>query len=1049
MSPAGARWTWIVPVLLAAVSVVLFLRTAGERATIVHERATLSHVSFDLISIERSLLAIDRALTQTPPAPPRVIEGFLAQGRAALSDLSGQRPIPIAHPTVRLARISRRFGVFERALSHPEPSSRLSPEDRPAVFAVRTVTPLLIEIAVSSKTLSDRESRLNILSLGAFAGLGISLLTALFLFRIGILARRVSHLADRIGTVLDQSESEIYLIDAEGYAIRHANRGALSNQKKSPSELFGSPFPLTVAPGHEADLLSEMEKARGSPNRIFPVEMVLRRADRTTYPVEGTIVFDEKDIPPVLILILRDITYNKIRERIRGLFQSSDEQVLLGDTLESSLETLVRKIGTLLSYPIVQTVLLEPDDAPKTLIAWSEDEANPESMLRTLTRFPDIDPAPRAARSGRPFYTLFLKKGTDPPDWRDFLGTTGIASAYALPLKDPNKPLGAIAFYSRSPEAFQPAECAFLEEIAEQLTLFIRIGRDHERLKLQSVAMTEAANPIMITSRDGRIEWVNDAVLELTGYSERELIGKTPRIFKSGLTPTSVFSDMWNTILSGWVWEGEILNRRKDGSQYPIEAIITPILDSKGQVVRFVSTLQNIADKKEAEEKIRHMAQHDVLTGLPNRLLFKDRLQQAISRAKRSDESLAVLFFDLDRFKEINDSQGHEVGDQLLIEVSRRVRGMLRETDTLSRFGGDEFVVIQTDVHSKEDSEILAKRILGQFLFPFSVGEQMLRTSASIGITLCPQDDTDPDQLLRNADLAMYKAKAEGRNNFCFYEHHLKSRVEARIVLEDKLRGVVGWEDFELHYQPQIDVRSDKILRVEALARWKHPVDGFISPSQFIPIAEETGLILTLGEWVLKTALAQAAAWEREGLPTPIISVNVSARQFDHPDFVDLVKRSVAEFGDIGRKLELELTESMVMKAPEQAGEALRSLKDLGVNALIDDFGTGYSSLAYLTRFPIQAIKIDRSFVKDLDADRHAQTIVRAIISLAHGLGISVVGEGVETLHQKEILIELGCDALQGFLIGAPMPAEELTRILKGEDRLPGHPGSEGDQATP
>jgi diguanylate cyclase (GGDEF)-like protein len=455
------------------------------------------------------------------------------------------------------------------------------------------------------------------------------------------------------------------------------------------------------------------------------------------------------------------------------------------------------------------------------------------------------------------------------------------------------------------------------------------------------------------------------------------------------------------------------------------------------QVVRFVSTLQNIAEKKEAEEKIRHMAQHDVLTGLPNRLLFKDRLQQAISRAKRSEECLAVLFFDLDRFKEINDSQGHEIGDQLLVEVSRRVRGMLRETDTLSRFGGDEFVIIQTDVHSREDAEILARRIQSQFMFPFSVGEQILRTSVSIGITLCPQDDTDPDQLLRNADLAMYKAKGEGRNSFSFYEHRLKSHVEERIVLEDKLRGVVGWEDFELYYQPQIDVRSGKILRVEALARWQHPVDGFIPPSKFIPLAEETGLIFTLGEWVLRTALAQVAAWEKEGLPTPAIAINVSARQFDHHDFVDKVKRSLEEFGSPGRHLELELTESMVMKAPEQAGEALRNLQALGVNALIDDFGTGYSSLAYLTRFPIQAIKIDRSFVKDLDAGRHAQTIVRAIVSLAHRLGISVVGEGIETTRQKEILVELGCDILQGFLIGPPMPAEEITRILKSQESLP------------
>ncbi len=1049
MKRSRVRWIWSVPVFLALISVALFIRAAGEKGTLERERSSLSHVSFDLISIERSLLAVDRALTQFPPAPQRMIAGFLAHGKATLSDIVISRPFPLERSENRFKVLSERFGMLERSVSRPPSESPLTPDSRLASFAVRAITPLLVEAAVSSRKLSEEESRLDLVSLGAFAGLAVSLLTMLFLFRIDFLTRRVSHLADRIGTVLDQSENEIYLIDARGNAIRHANRGALINQKTTPDQLFGSTFQSVVAPGHESEIESVLQKAKESPNRTFPIETILRRADKTTYPVDGTVVFDGKEVPPVLILILRDITYNKTRERLRDLFQRSDEQVLLGDTLENCLNELVERMGTLLSYPIVQAVILETEDQPKTHIGWSGGDEVPTGALSTLSRFPEVDPAPRAARSGRPFYALFPETQSYPPDWKAFLEATGIASAYALPLKDPNRVIGSIGFYSRTPDAFHPAESAFLEEIADQLSLFIRIGRDHERLKLQSVAMTEAANPIMITSREGRIEWVNDALTKLTGYSERELLGKTPRLLKSGITPPSVFSDMWNTILSGWVWDGEIVNRRKDGSQYPIEAIITPILDSRGQVVRFVSTLQNIAEKKEAEEKIRHMAQHDVLTGLPNRLLFKDRLQQAISRAKRSEESLAVLFFDLDRFKGINDSMGHELGDQLLVEVSRRIRGMLRETDTFSRFGGDEFVIIQTDIHAKEDAELLARRIQSQFMFPFSVGEQLLRTSASIGITLYPQDDTDPDQLLRNADLAMYKAKAEGRNGFSFYEHRLKSRVEERIVLEDKLRGVVGWEDFELYYQPQIDVRSGKILRVEALARWRHPVDGFIPPSKFIPLAEETGLIFTLGEWVLRTALEQVTAWKKEGLATPAISINVSARQFDHPDFVDMVKRSLEEFGNPGRFLEIELTESMVMKAPEQAGEALRSLQALGVNALIDDFGTGYSSLAYLTRFPIHAIKIDRSFVKDLDADQHAQTIVRAIVNLAHGLGISVVGEGVETSHQKEILIELGCDILQGFLIGPPMAAKDITRVLKAQENLPVPLKNNGGQAAP
>jgi diguanylate cyclase (GGDEF)-like protein len=453
------------------------------------------------------------------------------------------------------------------------------------------------------------------------------------------------------------------------------------------------------------------------------------------------------------------------------------------------------------------------------------------------------------------------------------------------------------------------------------------------------------------------------------------------------------------------------------------------VRDAAGVVIGHRGTVRDVTDRKQAEERISQLATRDPLTGLPNRLLLHDRLEQALVNARRSRESVALMFLDLDRFKNINDSLGHHVGDLLLKEVAARVQGCLRKGDTLSRLGGDEFVVTVEGLQHAEDAAQVARKILNSLARPMEIAGNTLTTSCSVGISIFPADGDDSATLMKNADTAMYHAKEKGRRNYQFFSREMNIRAVERHDLETALRLALDRDEFVLHYQPQVDIASSKVIGVEALLRWQHPRKGLVAPSMFMDVAEETGLIDAIGLWALRTACEQNKRWQEAGLPPLRMAVNISARQFDQPrEFAKSVNRILAMTGLDPSWLELEMTESVLWKTADESIQVLRKLGKNGTRIAVDDFGTGYSSLAYLNQLPIHTLKIDRSFVRELGSNKESDVIVATIIGMAHGLKLRVTAEGVDNLAQLAMLKRLGCDEHQGFLFSKPMPPEEIVR---------------------
>ena len=461
-----------------------------------------------------------------------------------------------------------------------------------------------------------------------------------------------------------------------------------------------------------------------------------------------------------------------------------------------------------------------------------------------------------------------------------------------------------------------------------------------------------------------------------------------------------------------------------------VEMRVYVVRDGNGQYMRRAGVVRDVTERKRQEARIEHLAYHDALTGLPNRTMLMDRLAQALSHAQRAQQQLAVLFIDLDRFKLVNDSLGHPVGDQLLQEVARRLRGALREDDTVARVGGDEFQVVIGNVAGVADAARVAEKLMQVLGESFVLEGQELHVTASLGVSLFPRDGASGELLLKYADTALYEAKGEGRNAYRFFSPEMNAQAHGRLRLENDLRRAVERCELELHYQPQLDLATGEVSAVEALVRWRHPVRGLVLPNAFIPMAEETGLVLGIGEWVLNEACRQVAAWQREGIGLPRVAVNISARQLQRPGLDGAVRHALAASGLSPCALELEITESSVMLDPQHARSVLQSLRDLGVQLSIDDFGTGYSSLAYLKRLPLDRLKIDRSFIHGIPTDNDDATIVETIIVMTHKLGLRVIAEGVETLEQRLQLVRQGCDEMQGFLLAHPVPGAELPPLL-------------------
>ncbi|HRP97012.1 MAG TPA: EAL domain-containing protein [Rhodocyclaceae bacterium] len=556
------------------------------------------------------------------------------------------------------------------------------------------------------------------------------------------------------------------------------------------------------------------------------------------------------------------------------------------------------------------------------------------------------------------------------------------------------------------------------------------LNTSQRNLHLAERVIESSLEGILITDEHSRIISVNPAFTRLTGYRLDEVAGRDPSLLSSGRHDKAFYAQMWSSLREHGHWQGEVWNRRKNGEIYPELLTITAITDRDGRLTNYAALFSDISQIKESEARIRHLAYYDPLTGLPNRRLLEDRLEVAIAHAHRSKTRAAVMFIDLDRFKRINDSLGHQVGDRLLVEIARRLRECLREDDTVARMGGDEFLVVLSELGAPDAAAHTANRVIASLRQPVRIDERELVVTTSIGISIYPEDGENAETLIKNADVAMYRAKDEGRNSFQLYQPAMNARSVEHLALESALHRALSRDELVVHYQPVVSASDGRVVAAEALLRWRHPDLGLVAPADFIPLAEETGLIVPIGEWVLRTVCAQQRRWhDRAAAPLRML-VNISARQFRHDGFVGMIGRVVAESGISPDLLTLELTETMLMDDNERNVHLLEDLRRLGVRLALDDFGTGYSSLAYLKRFPIDELKIDRLFIRDIDRNAHDSALAGAIILLAHSLGLRVVAEGVEKPAQAALLAAHGCDLLQGFHFAAATPADDFPFVV-------------------
>ena len=555
-----------------------------------------------------------------------------------------------------------------------------------------------------------------------------------------------------------------------------------------------------------------------------------------------------------------------------------------------------------------------------------------------------------------------------------------------------------------------------------------------EALRLYANVFEHSGEAILITDSAQHILAANPAFSRLTGYAIDDIQGANPSILASGLTPAETYQSMSAALEEAGYWQGEVVDQRKDGTLYPKWMAISEVRDREGNITHYVASFTDISERKQAEAQISQLAYHDALTGLLNRFSLNSQMEQALAMARREHRALAVMFLDMDRFKIINDTLGHAVGDELLIIVAHRLRENVRDSDIVARLGGDEFVVVLTEVEDATAAARLADKILHVLTQTYRIGENELHSTASIGLAFYPNDGKDSETLMKNADTAMYHAKSQGRNNVQFFTAEMNQIALKRLMLDQDLRVAVEAKQFVLHYQPQLDSRNGRVIGVEALVRWCHPRDGLISPAEFIPIAEESGLILPLGEWVLDEACRQLRAWRDSGIKDVTMAVNLSAHQLHAPVLLEQVAHTLEKHGLAGADLELEITESVAMHDPDAGIVKLKALRSLGVRLSIDDFGTGYSSLSYLKLLPIHTLKLDQSFVRDIESDSNDVAICTATIALAHNLGLVVIAEGVETEAQRLLLTSHQCDFMQGYLFSKPLPAAAALTFIEGRN---------------
>lgn len=800
----------------------------------------------------------------------------------------------------------------------------------------------------------------------------------------------ISKQSQLLGDILERALNEIFIFDAETLKFTQVNKGARENIGYSMDEL-AELTPADIKPGYsQAEFEQFIAPLLNGEIQRLEFETIHQRKDGSSYPVEIDLQIDRNSDSIVFVAITSDITQRRLTEKTL-----EEERSILRNIIDSTPDLIFLKD--------TEGTYLRCNKAFESFFG------SPESNITGKTDFDFVDA--ETAQFFRDKDSSMMAKGISQINEETVIYPDGhevLLETLKTPFKNASGQVLGLLGISR--------------DITQQ-------RKSEQDLHIAGKVFESSNEGIIVTDADNNIIKVNPAFSAITGYSAEEIIGKNPRILSSGLQSVEFYQQLWEALHIEGSWTGEIWNRRKNGETFPQWLSISTVKDSEGEIQQYIAMMSDITEAKESQKRIAFLAHHDVLTQLPNRALLSDRIHQALLTAERNSQKVALLFLDLDRFKYINDRLGHSIGDELLIEVTQRLTGHVREEDTVSRTGGDEFTVLLINTDEKGAAHV-AQNLIDSISQSFKIEGNELYITLSIGISLYPDNGHDEQILNQKADTAMYRAKHGGRNQYQFFTEEMHTEMVHKIELENHLRFALDRNELELVYQAQVDINTHKIIGCEALLRWNHPKKGYISPVEFIPIAEETGLINSIGDWVLHSTTEQLQQWIMAGYPHFIMAVNLSSLQFSNIDLVTNIQTILKQRNIPENNLEIEITESIAMKDIDLTTTQLHALSDAGILISLDDFGTGYSSLSYLKKFPIDKLKIDQTFIFDMLDDEDDGAIVDAVITLAQSLGLETIAEGVETKEQMEALRMKGCNQIQGYYFSKPIPAEQFSQLL-------------------
>jgi diguanylate cyclase (GGDEF)-like protein/PAS domain S-box-containing protein len=839
-----------------------------------------------------------------------------------------------------------------------------------------------------------------------------------------------------MAAIFGSSMNAIITVDAQ-HRVSLFNAAAERIFGHRASEVSGRPL-STLIPDL---ILADGGPSTGEPSRLqgvrangesFPVEVSVSRMDQSDHADFAIILHDvSQRVSNEKRIHLLTQVYSALSQASHALIECRDEASLFRDICRITVEQGGMKMAWIGKLDAAGARVIP-------VASFGEGTGYLDGIdIRLQPDIPEgLGSTAFAFREGRAAIVQDFFGSPQMAAYHERASTYGWNCVASFPILREGKVYASLAVYHSEKNAFTPEIVELLSEMVlnvgnglDRLILEEAKQKAEESMRLAATIYASSAEGVMVTDEDNLIIDVNPAFVQQTGYTLEEVQGRNPRILKSGRHDAEFYREMWDTLLNSGHWQGEVWDLRKDGTEHVKLLNISLLRDSKGRTYRHVAQFFDITDRKLKEQLIWTQANFDTLTGLPNRRLFYDRLEQELKKSHRTGNPLALLFIDLDRFKEINDTLGHAKGDLLLEDAARRIVSCVRETDTVARLGGDEFTVILPEFGERAHLERIVQTILHSLAQPFELGDSAGYISGSVGITLYPDDAQDVEGLLKHADQAMYVAKAEGRNRFGYFTESMQQEVSQRLAMTNQLRKALPNGELEVYYQPILELVSGRIVKAEALLRWQHPELGMVSPAKFIPLAEESGLIHEIGEWVFQETLARIREWHARFGEIIQVSVNKSPVQFEQPDSVSWPEL-IGEMGLPGACVTVEITEGLLLNKSARVKQRLLEFRNNGIEVSIDDFGTGFSALSYLKLFDIDYLKIDRSFVADLATDESDKALVDAIIVMAHKLGIRTIAEGVETAEQQDLLRKLGCDYVQGYFYSRPVPAGEFTDLL-------------------